>query len=236
MLKLSSRNNLIICLIAIAFFCNCSEKRDPVQEQKIKLDTVSGIAPEKSMNVVHDTSLTDFNIPIEGYNATKLGQAVFSGDTANILNLIKKGVSIERCLTDETYIYDILYAALISRNLELIKFVLKNRMYTSVNETYNEDAESPLTLACDLPNNLEALEIANLLISLGANANGVGESGGERTLYPLITSINHNNIELTKLLLKHGAKKDVKNEYGETALMIAKKRGFEGIVRLLNKS
>ena len=48
MLKLSSRNSLIIWLIIVGFICNCSDKKDNVQEQKMKLDTVSGIAPKNS--------------------------------------------------------------------------------------------------------------------------------------------------------------------------------------------
>jgi hypothetical protein len=146
------------------------------------------------------------------------------------------GASIEKCLTDETYEFDMLYAALVFNKIDLVKYVLRNKMYASVNKVYSEEAETPLTLACDLPDNKEALELSGALIALGANVNGAGESGGERTAYPLIAAINHHNVELTKLLRKHGADKEIKNESAETPLMIAQKKGFEDIVGLLNQN
>ena len=61
----------------------------------------------------------------------------------------------------------------------------------------------------------------------------VGESGGERTFYPLIIAVTHNNSCLVKLLLKHGANKEIKNENGESPLTIAQNSKFEDIVNLL---
>ncbi len=224
---------MVVGIIAV-FFINCSGGNGKVQEKNKATDTKSTItANKKQDNASVDTSQAIFNIPIEGYKATELGQAVYTGNIVKVQTLINKGASIEKCLTDETYIYDILYTALVFNKVELVNYILRNKLYSSVNKTYTEESETPLTLACGLHDTSNALEIADTLIALGADANGTGESGGENTKYPLLIAVNQRNAGLTKLLIKHGAKKDIKNQAGETPLAIAQKKGFEDITGIL---
>lgn len=39
--------------------------------------------------------------------------------------LIEKGANFHECLTDETYIYDLLYSALSFNKIEIIRHILK---------------------------------------------------------------------------------------------------------------
>jgi ankyrin repeat protein len=232
MLKLIISKALIISSIA-SFVFAFSEAKAAAEEQKKTTGTLSVSAQEKARSAAPDTAVTKFDISIEGYHSTQLGQAVYAGDVNKVQGLINKGASIEQCLTDETYVYDLLYTALAFKKTELVRYVLKNKLYKSVNTIYSEEAETPLALACNLTNSKEALEIAASLIALGANVNGAGESGGENTHYPLFIALSGNNVSLAKLLIEHGANKDIKNERGETPLSIAQKKGFEDILRLL---
>lgn len=235
MLKLNNRNNAIIICFVTAFIFNCAGEKKNFSEQKKSTDTLSINAGEIKNQSVADSGQNIFSFSIEGYKATQLGQAVYENDTAKIQTIINSGASIEKCLTDETYIFDILYAAIAYKRIESIRFVLNNKLFTSINKVYTEDSETPLTLACALTNGKDALEIANSLIALGALVNGVGESGGEQTKYPFFIAVKQNNIPLVKLLIEHGAKIDIKNAGGESPLNIAEKNGFEEMVNLLKE-
>lgn len=226
-------NSILVISIIAAVLVSCAGKKSDVKEQKKSTGTVAVKASEKPVSTTSDIALDSFAISIDGYKATLLGQAVYDGDTAKVQDLIKKGASIEKSFTDETYVYDILYTALRVNKVEMLRYILKNKLYTSVNATYTEDAETPLTLACNIDNEKDAMEIADSLIVLGANVNGAGVTGGERILYPLIIAVGHKNAALTKLLVDHGANKEIKNENGETPIVFAQKKGFEDIVNIL---
>jgi uncharacterized protein len=221
-----------MCSILAALLINCSGDKAKGQERTKSADTAA-VATQNQTTPPVDTAQAAFTIAIEGYKATELGQAVYVGDLGKIQDLINKGAPTEKCLTDETYVFDMLYAALAFNKTEVVRYVLKNKLYTSVNTTYSEDAETPLTMACSLNDSSDAVEIADSLIKLGANAKGAGESGGETTKYPLIIAVTQHNFKLTKLLLENHADKAIKNEAGETPAEIAKKLGFEDISKLL---
>lgn len=235
MLKLNSSKILIIGIVVMVFL-NCKSEKKEIHEQIKKVDTLSVINASDLTNTTNIAILDSFGIAIEGYNATRLGQAVYTGDTATVGTLIKGGASFAKCLTDETYIYDILYAALVFNKIDIVRYVLKNKLYKSINATYSEEAETPLTLACGFKDSSDALEIADTFISLGANVDGAGESGGEQTIFPLLVAVNQNNVRLTKLLIENHANRNIVNENGISLLQIAQQKGFEGIVSLLNKN
>jgi ankyrin repeat protein len=229
-----SLNILCFCLYAQTILCGCAGKKADVGTQKNAPDSLLIAANEKKDEIHVDTTQVEFGASIEGYKTTPLGLAVYSGDTTRFQELIKQGASIEKCLTDETYIFDILYTAFVFNKIEFIRYILANKLYTDANETYTEEAETPLTLACSLHDSNEAFEIAQSLIDSGANVDGAGESGGEQTKYPIIIAVNRKNFSITKLLIDHGAKKNVTNALGETPLVIAQKNGIQEIVDLLS--
>lgn len=235
MLKLNSSKAFIFGIVVASLF-NCTGQKSNVREQNKFADTLSVKTNGKQSNAITDSSQPNFNISIEGYKATQLGQVAYKGDTVSVKALVSKGASIENCLTDDIYVYDILFTALEFNRIELVHYVLKNKLYKSINAIYTENAATPLTLACNLPDSNDALEIADSLIKLGANTNGVNVSNGDgsfNTTYPLLSAVSNNNVRLTKLLIDHGAKKEIKNSAGETLITIAEKKGFIDLVNLL---
>ena len=89
--------------------------------------------------------------------------------------------------------------------------------------------QTPLLVAC--MRNHEAI-IQNL-IEAGANVNVKSEQG----LSPFLAICQHNNVELARLLIKHGAKHDVeaRNLYDGkiNGLIVAAESGSFDILRLL---
>ena len=88
-------------------------------------------------------------------------------------------------------------------SLELVKSLIKHG--APVDEWDLEHYETPLLRACDPPN----IAVAQVLLDHGANANdrrGDGES-------PLRLCVQAQDLELAKLLLKHGAGNTI-NDYG----------------------
>jgi len=69
-----------------------------------------------------------------------------------------------------------------------------------------------------------------VLLSLGANVN---EKDNRFKLNALLRATAANDIEMVRLLLKHGADKEVTDLQGRTPLAIAKENGFEEMVFLL---
>ena len=56
----------------------------------------------------------------------------------------------------------------------------------------------------------------------GAKADGLGNLGGEYVWYPLISAVENNNVNMVRLLLKYGAKRNVKDTEGATPISIAR--------------
>ena len=70
-------------------------------------------------------------------------------------------------------------------------------------------------------------------LSSGAKADGMGNLGADYTSYPIIIAVGNRNKVMVELLLKHGARKNVKGEEGLTPLALARRLGYTEIVRLL---
>lgn len=207
-------------------------------------DTDSNKSIPKSISVIHSTHLdattakhenTDsvFIHNIEGYKASEIGWAIYQDSLAKFRSLVENGAAIENAITDETYIYDALYTALVFNRINLVNFIIENNYYSDINKTYSEDAETPLTLACNIQDKNDALQIATFFIAKGAKVDGSGPSGDEDTKYPLISAAKRNNVELIKTLIKKGANKEVAENSGTTAASIAADSGFSEITELL---
>ena len=239
MLKLSN-SRVVLLILCILFLSACIKNNSDVTQKKVNSlkDTVAfePNVKEEEHDVLKAAPESKFGFNVETYTATELGVACYESDTTKIQSLINSGFSIEECLTDDVYVYDLLYAAFVLGKAEIVHFVLNNKLYASVNETYTEDAETPLTMACSFVNQKKALEFAQVLVSLGANVNGAGKSGGDYMKYPLVIAVSNNNIELTGFLLKNGANIEVRNSSDETILEIAENNNFQDIVSLLKSN
>ena len=69
-----------------------------------------------------------------------------------------------------------------------------------------------------------------VLLNHGANVNAVDSSGQTALMMAAISG----QVELVKLLLLDGARKDIKSQYGKTAADFATAFRFEDIVALLH--
>jgi ankyrin repeat protein len=170
---------------------------------------------------------------IAGYTASDLGKAVFANDIHLVNELVEKGASTTNCLATEMYEFDLLFAAIEFEKVDIVRYVLDNKLYSSINKIYTEDSETPLTLACSLENPQIAVTIAELLIKNGADVNGAGSVGGDYTYYPLINAIKQYNIQLAKLLIDNGAKTDIKDNQEKTPVEYARETGNQAIIDLV---
>lgn len=165
----------------------------------------------------------------EDVSYTLLGYACLYNNKAAIEKLIARKASINDAYSDEIYIYDALNIAITEGNYALAKYFIS--LGAKVNQPYNEEGLCPLALSC-MQNNYP---IANLLLNHGAEADGVGDLGGNYITYPLIIAVEKRNKAIVQLLLKHGAKKNVKDSEGFTPLSLARKLGYTEIIRILKK-
>ena len=113
-----------------------------------------------------------------------------------------------------------------SGDIETIRLLLKH--YPDCVDTYNTNyfGETPLFNATESKN----FEISKLLLENGAN---VDAANFEDNTTSLMNSCYNNDTRITKLLLEYNANPDLGNKYGDTALHMACRQGYEDIVKLL---
>ena len=85
---------------------------------------------------------------------------------------------------------------------------------------------SVLMLACMMGE----LHTVDTIIQLGGNVNAISSINAT----PLIYATSTQNHEVMKLLLKHGADKDMKAKNGKNAMMIAKGKGDQIAMKILS--
>jgi ankyrin repeat protein len=201
-------------------------------------DNAANIDTSKTTLVQPDTTNVNGTpvpvIPdIAGYSASELGKAVYANNIQLVKELVEKGATTTNCLATETYEFDLLFAAIEFAKIDILRYVLDNKFYSSINKVYTEESLTPLSLACMIENSQDAVTIAELLIKNGADVNGSGSSGGDYTYYPLISAINKINIPLVKLLIDNGAKTTVQDNQGKTPVSYAQESGNQEIIDLV---
>lgn len=73
-------------------------------------------------------------------------------------------------------------------------------------------------------------EAVRLLLDAGADPNGVGDMG----LTPLHIAIQSGSADIAGTLLAHGARSDIRSEFGRTAFEVATEKGGE-VARLVRR-
>ena len=113
-----------------------------------------------------------------------------------------------------------------SGDIETIRLLLNH--YPDCVDTYNTNyfGETPLFNATESKN----FKISKLLLENGAN---VDAANFEDSTTSLMNSCYNNDTRITKLLLEYNANPDFGNKYGDTALHMACRQGYEDIVKLL---
>ena len=81
-----------------------------------------------------------------------------------------------------------------------------------------------------------SLDLAELLLSKGADVNDAATSGATKGYTPLIMAARNNKKELVEFLIQHGADVNATTGDGNTALSLATKAGHAEIVKMLKAS
>ena len=96
----------------------------------------------------------------------------------------------------------------------------------NINHVSHNKHMSVLMLACMMGE----LHTVDTIIQLGGNVNAISSINAT----PLIYATSTQNHEVMKLLLKHGADKDMKAKNGKNAMMIAKGKGDQIATKILS--
>jgi ankyrin repeat protein len=160
---------------------------------------------------------------------TPLMYAAKMGHEDVALFLIEKGSDVNR----RTRTKDggtVLCDATEGGNLKIIQLLLKKG--AEVNGK-GKDGLMPLAVAVDE----NFTEAATLLISKGADVNLLfTRTDGNSDTFPLMTASCYGSVEMMSVLLTNGAKIDLTNKKGDTALIAAAKYPYPEAVRLLLKN
>jgi ankyrin repeats containing protein len=185
---------------------------------------------ELAANMKHINNV-DSLIPLDSYYSySLLGYACLYKNKPAIQKLIAMKANIGCAYSDEIFIYDALYMAICNEDYALVKQLLA--LGADPNKPYNEDGLCPLVASCNVNN----IAIASLLLKHGAKADGVGNLGGDYIEYPLITAVMKGNKYMVQLLLRYGAKKEVKDEAGRSPLFYARQQKHTQIIKILEKA
>ncbi|KAA0129934.1 ankyrin repeat domain-containing protein, partial [Chryseobacterium sp. SN22] len=158
---------------------------------------------------------------------TLLGYSIKQNKPIFIDFLLKHGAKINIAKSDDYYVYDGLYVSIENQNLDAVKRLLDQG--SDPNKLYNENGLCPLVLSCRYPNE----NIVNELIKHGAKIDGLGDSGGEYTSFPLLEAITYQQPSIVDLLLKKGANIEIKNRQNEDIFVLSKQN--EVITTILNE-
>lgn len=119
----------------------------------------------------------------------------------------------------------LLHYAAIRGRVDIVKLFLQKK--DTFNGELNTSGYTPLNLAvshlsCDHSNEKQQIDIAKLLIE--AFPEWININGGREGYYPLHNAIDHNSLNMVKLLVQYGASLDVKDNNDQTPLRFAEKQ------------
>jgi len=158
-----------------------------------------------------------------GYGATALLEAAKLTNPATLKLLLESGAKVD--LTDDHGITPLMQAAM-SGHVENVRILLDAG--ANVN-AMNQFHVTPLLASVIRDNN----EISKLLLARGADPLVRDFADGTTLMWAAFSE--RGNPEMVALLLAKGVDPAVKNKMGDTALDMAKKRGYADVIDLLMK-
>lgn len=235
MWRLNNKNDymrsILFLILFGLLFGNCSGgtavKKDATDTCKVSRDILNSgtadtgdISSDRLQSICRDTFMYDE----DGYKYTKLGLACKKGDLESVKRIISEGANTERCSSDEFYEYDVIYVAVLFNQVELVRYFVGD-LNKDVNQIYNEDGLTLLSLAAMSDDFSSACMIAKILVDAGADVNGSGDHGADYIWYPLFEAVKSNNIELLKYLISNGADVNSVDRQGGTIYILAEQDG-----------
>lgn len=212
-------NILIIAWLAVALLSGCNLKAKQNRE---------GAAPQQPDTVAINTKATqlpeadcqnEYIKTIALYSFTELGVACCAGDYETVVRLIEQGACTTCCLYDEEYEYDALYTCILFEQPELVEYLIS--IGVDVNQRYDDNGTSALTMACSTADPQKAYTMAAMLLNAGANVKPWTDNDGNLVTIPVLIALEQENYPLIKLLVDHGADLDIERYGGITAYGIA---------------
>ena len=131
---------------------------------------------------------------------------------------------------DEYNIHDALYVAVESKDLCIVQLLLNKG--ANPNRMQTESGLTVLSMSCRDGGNYD---IAKLLIENGAEVNGLGDTGFDFIIYPLLEAVESNNIALVQLLIDNNCTVDICDTEGRTPFSVAAQNNNPQMLELLQK-
>ncbi len=157
------------------------------------------------------------DIDAENYGGrTALHIAAFEGHTDVVLFLVQNGANVNARSKGKTTPLHL------ANNVEIAEILLKNGAEINAKDNSNQTA-----LRRAIRNHNDS-NLALFLIKEGIYIHSKDDNGWN----PLLASVHAGKIEVAKILFEKGADLNVKNEYNQTPLSIAKERNYEELIKL----
>ena len=156
---------------------------------------------------------------------TALHVAAFAGHDAIVRTLVEAGADPNALENDR---YDIVTIAAVANDLELLETALS--LGGDARNTTSPYDGTALIAAAHLGHGA----VVDVLIAAGAPLNHINNLGWTALIEAVILGDGgHDHIEIVKALVRAGADKDIKDRQGQTALDLARARGYEQMVSIL---
>jgi len=155
---------------------------------------------------------------------TQLFEAITTGDKTAVAEAIQLGANVNQ---PTAWGITPLEWAIERGKIEVVPLLLGAGADVNV---LSRQGESPLDLAIK---EYEDLALAQLLIQKGADINRQDEEDGSTLL---MWAVENNKPEMVSFLLNNNANTNLEDNFGETALDIAKRYGYTTIISLLESA
>jgi ankyrin repeat protein len=219
-MKTKQISKIFFYLFIIILTNSCyKSKKDSIKSKKNESLKVQ----EKS--VIHDNKINDYISVINGDEYTKLGLACKNNKISDLKELVELNVDFNLAKTDGVYEYDALYVAIENKNIEIVKYLIKNKV--NINKIYNEEGLNPLALAAKL----NEIEIVKILLKNGVSIEVENMADIDYQEIPLFIALENNNYEMIKLLIDYKANINIKNNKGEVFKDIIIINGWQELIK-----
>lgn len=202
------------------------EEMEKIQERRKERASQERASQERARQKALDINIIRAKIINNNtYNWNDISDIIYTNQPIENDNFVNKVYLDEEKTIDHLDVdgYTLLSRAILANNIKMIQFLINNR--ANINQL---NGNSPLL---DSIISSRSTNIMELLLKNGANVNLHALNSST----PLIIAVKMEDIDKIKLLLDYGADVEYTNNYGETALSIAKNNKLDTIIELLMK-
>ncbi len=206
----------------------------------ITLDTLNQakkLADEFVFSEINDVLKKDIKVLGADGNVTARDQngldglmlAVIRGDKKMVLNLIRRGASINGQSRDQ-FGYTPLHFSVLQENIALLETLLQQKANSNIK---SKTGDAPLHLVTYIESDIQQKRSSELLLNYGADIN-LKNAVGDTIIH---IAVRRNNLSLLKYLIDRfsiNINLNVKNNDGQTPESLAKRLERKDIIKLFN--